>query len=131
MCIQENFLKELNSLYDKYKEDSIFLKESGKIDESIFAKIRVNICEVFTTLFNVSVKKSQKADQTKEEFLHELAKNYRNFIKNIPASWNVNLEKAKKHDNFEEIHKEEIKFETLKEIVEMFESNYNTAIKEV
>ena len=130
MCIQEKFLKELGELKENYKRNSEVLRKDNKKDEAVFENIRFNVCDIFTTLFNVSHKKSFRPNQSQEDYLEKLNSAYTGFFESIPASWKENMKKAKENEVFDEYHKEEIKLETLKIIMDIFNRYYSEYKKE-
>jgi len=75
-------------------------------DDATFAKIELNIIEIFEQMFSVSEK---KALSDKVSPLESLKNTYLGFFEKIPSSWIIQLEKSKKFGNDEETHKETLK----------------------
>ena len=93
------------------KEEEALILASRK-DEANFAKIKINICDICKTIYNVTAKTKNGA-ALKEEYIRQLTR--------LPENWKISLEKAKAHDDVEKIVIEETKLEMLQKIVAKFE----------
>ena len=98
----------------RYKSLEQELIADERSDEAIFAKIRMNIFDIFNTIFSVALRTSGDNDEKIQQFF--LTK-----IEQIPQSWHSSLQNAKKHEDVEKIHTETIKLETVYEIKTAFE----------
>ena len=105
--------KAIQSTTEKAQE---LLIEDRK-DESNHIKIKVNIYEVFKTIFSVLEKNIAKEKNMAAETIKA---SYLNKMETIPASWKQSLENAKAHNDVEKILIEEIKLDTVKEIRQKF-----------
>lgn len=76
-------------------------------DEANFVKIKINICEICKTLYNVS-KKEPNGQNTKEFSLQKIEK--------LSLEWNASKDKAKKYNDLEKVIIEEMKLEVLNDI---------------
>ena len=75
-------------------------------DDATFAKIELNIIEIFEQMFSISEK---KALSDKVSPIESLKNTYLGFFEKIPSSWIIQLEKSKKFGNDEETYKETLK----------------------
>ena len=89
------------------------LNGDGRTDEAIFEKIKANIYDVFRTVLSVAVKTGMEdADAVKTFFVQR--------AEQIPAGWAVALEKAREHNDTVRMQTEQIKLDTVQEILEKF-----------
>lgn len=100
------------------KQFALKLNNEGRAEESVFENIRINIYEIFKTVFSAA-KKSYGKDEIalKNFFLQKLEQ--------IPESWKTSYEKAEKHGDSEKTYIENIKLKTAKEVKEIFEKTYH------
>ena len=89
------------------------LNEDGRTDEAIFEKVKVNIYDVFRTVFSVAVKTGGGDADTVHAFFVKRAEQ-------IPAGWAAALEKAREHDDTVRMQTEQVKLDTIQEIREEF-----------
>lgn len=99
----KNYIQALKTEKRETIEKFIHLKCD---DDAMFAKIELNIVEIFEKMFQISEKKALLDQATPIE---SLKNTYIEFFENIPSSWYVQLEKSKKFGNTEEAHKETLK----------------------
>lgn len=85
------------------------LQADHRADEAVFMKIRLNVFEIFHSVFSV-------AENTEQEEASKLTAFFRMRLDNIPRSWETALEKAKQHENTEAIFIENIKLDTVTQI---------------
>lgn len=85
------------------------LQADHRADEAVFMKIRLNVFEIFHSVFSV-------AENTEREDASKLIAFFRMRLDNIPRSWETALEKAKQHENTEAIFIENIKLDTVTQI---------------
>ena len=126
--LKEEYLIELSALKNKYKEKAGRLAEEGSGDESMLETIKVNICDIFSTVFNVSYKKSCRNGEASE--LGKLAEVYFDFFDKIPTPWKEKMVKDKEHNMMEEYYKEQIKLETADKVKNLFIKHYGRLNKE-
>lgn len=91
------------------KAEANALELDNRRDEAVFAKVRLNIYDVFRTVFKVAANNAD-ADAF---FLAKLEK--------IPQNWCASLELARQHGSAEKAHIEQIKLDTAAEIRSIFE----------
>ena len=106
-----NWLKDnyLNFLEEKQKhaKDSIKkLQEEDRMDEANFEKIRLNVVEIFTKMFAISI--SDNLEILKEKYL--------GFFDKITKPWYINMDKALKFGKEENAIIEEIKIQEVEEL---------------
>ena len=85
------------------------LTADDRADEAVFEKIRMNVFDIFCTVYNAGAQVSG-GDPVKQ--LHFLCKR----LEQIPASWEKALETALAHGNSEKSHIEQIKLDAVAEI---------------
>lgn len=127
--MKKEYLNELTELSNNFKENSVRLKNEGANDEAVFETIKANVCDIFTTLFEVSYKKSFVNPTNTKENYRKLNSTYNDFFDKIPAPWKEKMAKDKENNMFEEFHKEEIKLEMVGHIRELYEKCYNKYYK--
>lgn len=89
------------------------LQADHRADEAVFVKIRLNVFDIFHTVFSAG-EKAEGEDQGK------LMAFFRERLAKIPLSWKNVLEKAKQYGNTEAAHIENIKLDTVAQIGEAF-----------
>lgn len=129
--LREGFLKEVEELIEVWKKKATLLESEGAKDEAILENIKINIGEVFCTLFNVSYKKSFKNDEDDNSNLKKLGKAYFDFFDKIPDPWKKKMAKDKEFNMMEEYYKEQIKLETAELIKNIFIKHYDRFCMEV
>ena len=80
------------------------LGSDGREDEAVFVKIKLNVYDIFKSVFNTL--------GAGDKFVAKLSA--------IPAAWQVSLEKAEAHGDAKKAHIEQIKLDTVKEIEAKF-----------
>ena len=108
-----DFLTYLDQLKKQFEEEEQSLICAQRKDEANFAKIKVNICDICKTLYQVSLKKAENREAFIEEYLRQLTR--------LPENWKISYEKAKEHGDATKIVIEEIKLEVLETIRNSFE----------
>lgn len=102
------------------------LKAAENNDEANLEKVRLNIIDIFTTLFNTSLKKSCSVKEiSEEEYYKKLGDIYLEFFNKIPAPWREKYTQAKNRDLVFEYVVEELKINTAEEIRQYFMEVYN------
>lgn len=127
---QNEYTGFLNSEAESLKKEALQLVSESRSDEANFAKIKLNIVEIFTQMFTVSMQKSKNAPLP----YIGLSEAYLAFFEKIPASWQVNLKKCQEHQMETEAHIEILKLEmaeTLKTKFITLMSDYSHTDKEV
>ncbi len=108
------FTEELEKKLMKHKNKRDYLESETMMDEMKFELVRINIVEIFTKMFSISLKKSNGEKEN-------LIKTYKGFLRNIPRNWENNLKYAQSVDDFESVLIEEIKLETRNQIAAIFD----------
>lgn len=98
----------------QYKKLAQELTLDDRADEAVFAKVQMNVYDIFNTIFSVAVKTSGQDDQKIVQF-------FLTRIQQIPQSWYTALTNAKKHGETEKAHIERIKLDVVAEIQKEFE----------
>lgn len=106
MKIIENYKMYLETIKAEKKETIEKFVRMQCEDDAMFAKIELNIIEVFEQMFSASEKKALSDKNTPMESLKNA---YLGFFEKIPTNWHVALEKSIKFGNDEETHKETLK----------------------
>ena len=99
------YLEEQLSLYQQQEQK--LLAEDCK-DEANFAKIKINVCGICKTLYQVASKKEEEAAITEE---------YLRLLNRLITEWKASYEKAKEYDDKEKIVVEETKLEVIEMIM--------------
>lgn len=89
------------------------LQADDRFDEAVFVKIRLNVFDIFHSVFSAGEKTVGEDDEKLTAFFH-----YR--LAQIPGSWKNALEKAEQHENKEAAYIENIKLDTVTQIGEAF-----------
>lgn len=89
------------------------LESEGRQDEANLEKIRLNIVGVFETLLSAD-------DAYCKGDFDAFLKRYEGRFISIPASWQVNLEKARTHGDASAQMIEEVKLETANQLHDVF-----------
>jgi hypothetical protein len=101
----------LQESVEKLEQEEKLLAASDRRDEANLVKIRTNVYGICKTYYNV-VSKTKEGVAFKEEYLSKLS--------DLPKNWKVSYDKAKEHNDVEKIVIEEIKLQTLQEIIDRF-----------
>ena len=89
------------------------LQADDRSDEAVFVKIRLNMFNIFHSVFSAGEKGEGEDDAKLTAFFRER-------LTEIPQSWEKGLEKAKLYGNTEAAHIERIKLDTVTQIGEAF-----------
>lgn len=87
------------------------LQADDRCDEAVFVKIRLNMFDIFHSVFTVG-------ENTAGDNAVKLTTFFRYRLEQIPKSWKAALEKAEQHGNMEAVHIENIKLDTVAQIGE-------------
>jgi len=101
------FIEYIDKKIEGYKEEELLLQNVNRNDEANFAKIKINICEICKTLYNVS-KKEPTEERARDFYAQKLEK--------LSLEWQLSRDKAKEHGDTEKVVVEDIKLEVLNEI---------------
>ncbi len=108
------FLIHLDERMEDCKQRGARFRADGRVDEGVFENIRMNIYEIFQTLFLAAEKNSGGNKLAlQKDFLQKLDR--------VPENWRLSYEKAKEHGDVKKMHIEGIKLETAQEVREIFE----------
>lgn len=102
------FLEEQLKLY--HEQEQKYLADNCK-DDANFAKIKVNVCDICKTLYQVAAKKGDEAVIRSE---------YIRLLDRLITDWKASYEKAKEHDDVKKIVVEEMKLEVIEKIRQSF-----------
>lgn len=120
----EKLISEYNTFVNEqivyYKNEEQLLKENDRKDESNFCKIRCNVCDIYLTLMNATIKKVGMKSLGEEEKKDIFASEYLRTFETVPRNWMVRLEQGKKVGDSEIVAIEEIKFETMNLLKDKF-----------
>lgn len=100
------------------KQRAIKLSKDGRTEESVFENIRINIYEIFKTVFSAAEKNCGKNESALQNFFLQK-------LEQIPENWKASYERAEKHGDSEKAYIERIKLETAQEVREIFEKTYH------
>lgn len=111
---QHFFLIHLNERMEDCKQRAAKFRAEGRVDEGVFENIRMNVYEIFQTLF-LAAERNCGGDN----FL--LQKNFLQKLDQVPENWRLSYEKAKEHGDVKKMHIEGIKLEAAQKVREIFE----------
>ena len=111
---RENTVNYFADRIAQYKRLAQELTSDDRADEAVFAKVQMNVYDIFNTIFSVAVKTSGQDDQKIVQF-------FLTRIQQIPQSWHTALANAEKHGETEKAHIERIKLDVVAEIQKEFE----------
>lgn len=106
----------------KFLTDAVFLSSDSRLDEAVFAKIQMNVYDIFNTLFSVAIKSCESnPDEVRDYFLRK--------TEEIPAKWLISLRRAEQYGDMKKVHIEQIKLDTAErirnEFRELWEASYD------
>ena len=88
------YIEYLDETINELKEQEKVLVQTNRKDEANFVRIKINICDIAKTIYNVFSKKNN-ASELKEEYLKKL--------NSLPENWKISYHKAKEHDDVQKI----------------------------
>ena len=106
------FIHYINDTIEQLQKEEQELIQSDRKDEANFVRIKMNICDICKTIYNVTENRTTP-DNLREEYLKQLTR--------LPENWKISLEKAQEHGEVEKIVIEETKLEMLNQILGVFE----------
>ena len=106
----------------QYKEQAAFLASDDRSDEAIFARVQLNVYDIFHTIFSVAVKScGSNGDNVRDYFLKK--------IKEIPENWHSSLQCAEQYGDVKKAYIEKLKLDTASQIknefAELWEARYD------
>ncbi len=107
-----DYMEYLDKTIKELQNEEEALIVANRKDEANFTKIKINICHICKTIYNVSAK-TNKGESLREEYIRQLTR--------LPENWRISLDKAKEHCDVEKIVIEETKLEMLQMIKAKFE----------
>lgn len=108
----EQYIAYLNETITALQVEEQDLIRSERKDDANFIRIKINICDICRTIYNVSAK-TYSGVALKEEYTRQLTR--------LPENWKISLDKAKEHGDTKKIVVEETKLEMFAEIKQKFE----------
>lgn len=113
--IKENYLLFLDEKQENLKDLIKDLQKEERIDEANLEKVRLNIVEIFSKMFNISLNDNPMV----------LREKYLNFFDKIANPWYISREKALKFGKGKEAIIEDIKIKEVEELKNKFENYYS------
>ena len=83
----------------QHRAEAASLTADGRGDEAVFAKIRANVCEIFSAVWNAAPSEGKQ-----DFFLTKIAQ--------IPQNWRVAKQQAEANGVYEKAHIESVKLDT-------------------
>lgn len=106
------YIEYLDETVNELKKEEDELINTSRKDEANFIKIKINICDICKTIYNVS-EKTNSGVALNEEYIRQLTR--------LPENWKMSLDKAKEHGDTTKIVIEETKLEMLQILRAKFE----------
>lgn len=106
------YIEYLDETVNELKKEEDELIKTSRKDEANFIKIKINICDICKTIYNVSAK-TNSGVALKEEYIRQLTR--------LLENWKMSLDKAKEHGDTTKIVIEETKLEMLQILRAKFE----------
>lgn len=104
----EALVKELQAVAQELRQQANGFAAEGRRDDADLTKIRANIYEICATIGNVVCKNTPEGER-------EAA--YLKKLEELPRNWHTALEMAKAHGNGQRAAVEELKLETLEDVL--------------
>ena len=101
---RKEFASFLEDCAARCKEQAALCARDGREDEAVFEKIKLNVYDIFKTVFN-TLGEGEKFTQK---------------LREIPAAGQLSLEKASAHGDDAKVHIESIKLEAAQKIEDKF-----------
>ncbi len=105
----EETVRYFSERIEQYKARTQALTADDRADEAVFARIQMNVYDIFGTIFSVAVKTNGQDDEKTVQFF--LSK-----LQQIPQSWHTALANAEAHGETEKAHIERVKLDAVAEI---------------
>lgn len=129
--LKEEYLKEIEAMINEYRHNSAELRKEGSDDGAILENIKLNVCDIFFKMFNISYNKSCKNSDDEKTKLNNLSDTYLAFFEKIPAPWKEKMLKDKEFNMMKEYYIEEIKLDTADKMKKLFMEYYDRYCEEV
>lgn len=110
--LKEEYLKEVEGMINEYRHNSAGLRKEDSDDGAILENIKLNVCDIFFKMFNISYNKSCMNSDDEKTKLNNLSDTYLAFFEKIPAPWKEKMVKDKEFNMMKEYYIEEIKLDT-------------------
>lgn len=94
-------------------EEITALQAESRADEAVFAKIRMNVYDIFRTVFSVCVQTAGDNDR-------KLVEDFLSRLQQIPRSWQASLSTAEAHGDVKKACIEQLKLDAAGEIQQVF-----------
>lgn len=125
MSIDERKINAIKDYFKRktiqYKEQASFLTSDNRSDEAVFAKVQLNVYDIFNTLFSAALKSCGSNDENVREFFLKKTEE-------IPKNWIVSLQYAEQNGDIKKTYIEKIKLNTAvrikKDFKELWEAIY-------
>ena len=117
--LKENYMSFLEVKKSDLQDSIKKLSEEGSMDEANLEKVRLNVVDIFSKMFNLST----------SDDVEKLKENYYGFFKKITSPWIVNKERALKFGKEKEAIIEEIKLKEVEVLKESFNELYKQTEK--
>lgn len=106
----QDYFQSRIACFEKLARD---LNSDNRGDEAVFAKVQMNVFDIFLTVFNVAVKTCGQDDGKVVQF-------FMTKLRQIPQSWHTALTNAESHGEWDKAHIERVKLESVAEIEKEF-----------
>ena len=97
--LNERTQQYLTAQLQQHRAEAASLSADGRGDEAVFARIRANVCEIFSSVWNAA-----PVDGKQEFFLTKIAQ--------IPQNWRTAKQQAEANGPYEKAHIESLKLDT-------------------
>lgn len=98
-------------------EEITALQAENRDDEAVFAKIRMNVYDIFRTVFSVCT-------QTAGDDERKLVEEFLSRLQQIPRSWQASFSTAEAHGDVEKAHIERLKLDAAGEVGAFFRQTW-------
>lgn len=97
-----------------FQNQALELASDDRTDEAVFARVQMNVYDIFRTVFSVALKTAGEDDDQAVQF-------FMNKLNQIPQSWHTSLSDAERHGDTDKAHIERLKLEAVSQIRKKFE----------
>lgn len=115
--IKDNYLIFLQNEEESTKDTIAKLQKEERIDEANLGKVKLNIVEIFSKMFNISYKNTDDPVVLKEKYL--------SYFDKITKPWYINKDKALEFNKETEVIIEEIKIQEAESLKKQFINYYD------
>lgn len=106
------FDQKLNAMLSVLNEEEKYLVQQSRKDEAVFVRIRMNTVNIGKTVWQV-VLRTEKAEAQKSVYLTKMEA--------LRQAWQESGSRAEKYQDHDKAMIEEIKLNTLKQVIALFE----------